>query len=45
MGKPVVCTDVVGSAGDLVRSHVNGFVVNGHNPGELANKLDLGWAK
>jgi glycosyltransferase involved in cell wall biosynthesis len=40
-GLPVVVTDKVGCAVDLVKNAKNGFVVNSEDPQEMANKLAL----
>lgn len=40
-GLPVVVTDKVGAANDLVRDGANGFVVSADEPGELSDRLRL----
>jgi glycosyltransferase involved in cell wall biosynthesis len=40
-GLPIVVSDKVGSARDLVEDGVNGFIVSSNDPDELAGRLEL----
>jgi glycosyltransferase involved in cell wall biosynthesis len=40
-GLPVVASDKVGAAHDLVKNGVNGFIVNSEGPSDLAEKLAI----